>query len=175
MPMLPTPKSRARALGLPLVNGGDFVLHEQTPEAFQILVFYRGLHCPKCKDYLRDIERRYEALCNQGLSIVAISMDSKDRAETTKSDWDLKNLPVAHSLGLLDAKAYGLFISDGRPDSNEPDLFSEPALFVIKPDGAIYAEYVQNTPFGRPPIADIAAGLDYVIQHDYPTRGTSVA
>lgn len=175
MPLLPTPKSRAPELDVPLVGGGNFNLHDQKPDAFTILVFYRGLHCPKCQDQLKDIDAQFSGLSDQGLNVIAVTMDDAARAEKAKADWGLKHLPIAYSLSILTAKEYGLFLSDARKGSDEPNIFAEPAIFVIKPDGAIYAEYVQNTPFGRPPIADIAAGLKFVVESGYPTRGTSVA
>lgn len=170
-----TPKSPLPDLDLPLVGGGQFKPTQSDVKDFQILVFYRGLHCPKCKDHLRDIDSQFKDLSDQGLSLTAISMDSQERAEQTKADWGIEHLPIAYGLGILDAKAYGLFLSDKREGSDEPALFSEPAIMVAKPDGALYAQYIQNTPFGRPPMKDIAAGLAFVKKHDYPTRGTSVA
>ncbi len=176
MPELINPKSRVPELDLPLVGGGQFDLHEtSSPEKFTIIVAYRGLHCPKCKAQLQEIDPRVSELKTKGYSILAISMDGEERAVKAVTDWDLKNIPVAYDMGLLTAKAWGLFISDKHKGSEEPDLFSEPGLFVIKPDGSLYAEYIQNTPFGRPPLDDIIQGLEFVVKHDYPVRGTSVA
>lgn len=170
------PKSRFPELDLPLVTGGRFDLHESaSPDKFTLLVVYRGLHCPKCKDQLQEIDPRVKALSSQGYNIVAASMDTKDRAKTTVIEWDIKDLPVAHDMSLLTAKSLGLFISDGREGSKEPTIFSEPGLFVIKPDGSLYAQYLQNTPFGRPDFEDIIQGLEFVIANDYPVRGASVA
>lgn len=175
MPTLIHPQSRMPDLDLPLVSGGHFDIADARPEKFLLMVFYRGLHCPKCEAQLKAIDAQYDKLTSEGYEIVAISMDSQERAEKTKDEWDIRTLPLAYNLPLLSAKAYGLFISDGRPDSDEPKIFSEPALFVVKPDRSLYAQYVQNTPFGRPPLDDIVEGLEFVLENDYPTRGTSTA
>lgn len=53
----------------------------------------------------------------------------------------------------------------------EPALFSEPGLFLIKPDGALYYGLVQTMSFVRPQIADLPAAIDVVFAHDYPARG----
>ena len=169
------PQSKVPALNVPLIGGGEFTMAEASPENFQIIVFYRGLHCPKCQAQLKDIDGKMEDLKSRGYDVIAISMDSEEKAQKTKKEWNIDNLPLGYGLPLMTAKAYGLFISDGRPDSKEPKIFSEPGLFVVKPDGTLYAEYLQNTPFGRPPISDIADGLDFVVKNDYPIRGTSVA
>ncbi|MGJ8559312.1 MAG: peroxiredoxin-like family protein [Litorimonas sp.] len=174
MPTLMTPKSRIPTIEVPLVSGGLFNMAEASPENFQIIVAYRGLHCPKCKAQLQAIEPLVADIRADGHDIVAVSMDSEERAQQAKEDWGLNDLPVAHSLELLDAKSLGLFISDSISDK-EPHIFSEPGVFVVRPDGTLYAEVIQNTPFGRPDMEDLVNGLNYVVKNDYPTRGTSVA
>lgn len=175
MPELINPQSRVPDMDLPLIQGGRFDIHEMTPETFTLVIAYRGLHCPKCKDQLQRIDPKVEDLKSRGYEIVAVSMDNEERARKTQSDWEIENLPIAYNMGLLMAKSWGLFISDQREGSEEPKLFSEPGLFVVKPDGSLYAQYIQNTPFGRPPLDDVISGLEFVVEHDYPTRGTSVA
>jgi len=176
MPELINPESQVPELDLPLVGGGTFDLHERSaPEKFTIVAAYRGLHCPKCKAQLQAIEPMVAELKVKGFDVVAVSMDDEERASKAAEEWGLKELPVAYDMGLLKAKEWGLFISDQREGSEEPVLFSEPGLFVVKPDGSLYAEYVQNTPFGRPPLDDIISGLEFVVKNDYPVRGTSVA
>jgi peroxiredoxin len=168
------PKSKVPTIELPLVSGGTFNMAEASPENFQIIVAYRGLHCPKCKAQLKAIEPLVADIRADGHDIVAISMDTEERAQQAKTDWELEDLPIAHSLELLDAKSLGLFISDSISDK-EPKIFSEPGVFVVRPDGTLYAEIVQNTPFGRPDMEEIVEGLNFVVKNDYPTRGTSVA
>lgn len=176
MPELINPKSRVPELDLPLVGGGQYDLHNaKRPEKFTIVVAYRGLHCPKCKSQLQTIDPMVSDLKSKGYDILAVSMDGEARATKAVNEWDLQNIPVGYDMGLLTAKEWGLFISDKREGSDEPDLFSEPGLFVVKPDGSLYAEYLQNTPFGRPPLDDIIQGLEFVVENDYPVRGTSVA
>jgi len=151
-------------------------LHDNpSPEKFTIIIAYRGLHCPKCKEQLKNIDPMIPDLKSKGYNLVAVSMDGEDRAKKAVEEWGLKNISVAYDMGLLKAKEWGLFVSDKREGSEEPARFSEPGLFVVKPDGSLYAEYIQNTPFGRPPMDDIISGLEYVVEHKYPVRGTSVA
>lgn len=173
MTQLINPKSKVPALTVPTVGGGSFSIFEATPENFQIIVAYRGKHCPKCKAQLQDIDPMVDDLKSRGFDVVAISMDSEERANDTVKEWDLKNLTVGYDLSLLTAKAYGLFISDAISDK-EPKLFSEPGVFVVKPDGTLYAEFVQNTPFSRPDMKELASGLEYAVKNDYPVRGTSL-
>ena len=53
----------------------------------------------------------------------------------------------------------------------EPERFSEPALYLIRPDGTLYFGSVQTMPFARPHFADILAAVDYVLKNNYPARG----
>ena len=43
MPRLPVP-----ALKVPTLTHGDYSLAADAPQAFSLIVFYRGLHCPLC-------------------------------------------------------------------------------------------------------------------------------
>ena len=48
---------------------------------------------------------------------------------------------------------------------------SEPALYLIRPDGTLYFGSVQTMPFARPHFSDIIAAIDYVSKNNYPARG----
>jgi hypothetical protein len=50
-------------------------------------------------------------------------------------------------------------------------LFSEPGVFLIKPDQTLYYGSTQTMPFARPSFADLLAAVDFAIQKDYPARG----
>lgn len=174
MPQLLNPKSQLPTLDVPLVGGDRFVLADSNPDYFQLVVIYRGVHCPKCKKQLQEIDAKVADIRADGMDVVAISMDDEERAKKAVKEWDIENLPIGYDLSLLTAKELGLFLSDSISDK-EPKIFSEPALFVVKPDGALYAEYVQNTPFGRPDLEDLLSGMKFAAENKYPTRGTSVA
>lgn len=53
----------------------------------------------------------------------------------------------------------------------EPSLFSEPGVFLIRPDQSVYWLSVQSMPFARPNFAEMVQALDFVIKNDYPARG----
>jgi hypothetical protein len=51
----------------------------------------------------------------------------------------------------------------------EPAKFSEPALYLIRPDGSLYFGSVQIMPFARPHFAEIFTAIDLQPSHiDYP-------
>jgi peroxiredoxin len=166
------PDTKVPDLDLPLTNGGRYKLSEQSPENFTLLVFYRGKHCPICRNQLKDLADRIAAFTENGVGVVAISMDSEERAQHIHENWETGNVPLAYALSEDDARKWGLYISGKRPDSDEPDVFSEPGLFLVRPDMSLYFASTQNAPFTRPPLDELLQGIKYVVGNDYPTRGT---
>ena len=167
----PMPGSPLPSLQLPLVGGGTFDLSQSTAGNFTLLVFYRGYHCPICKGQLQDMQNRLEELAELGVATVAISMDDEDRASRTKAEWGLPKIDLAYGLDEETARAFGLYITSAISDK-EPAIFSEPGLFVVRPDGTLYCASIQTMPFTRPSLAELLPSLNYAISHGYPARGT---
>lgn len=169
------PRQPAPALEVDLLDGGRWSLAEQSPEAFTLVVVYRGLHCPICSTYLADLNNRVAAFRERGVEPIAISSDPRDRAEQAREKWGLDQVPVAYGLSLEAARDWGLFISSGRGRTSagveEPERFPEPGLFLVKPDGTLYAGAIQTMPFARPSFADLIKAVDFVKDRDYPARG----
>lgn len=61
-------------------SGGRFVLVATSAEHFDLLVFYRGLHCPVCVKYYLELVRLGEAFINRGVVATVVSSDGEDRA-----------------------------------------------------------------------------------------------
>ena len=167
------PGQNAPELDLPLTIDARFVLADQSPEAFTMLVFYRGKHCPICKKYLTEIGGKLDSITKRGINVFAISMDSEERAMVSHEEWETHDLPLAHSMSEDKAREWGLYISEKREGSEEPDRFSEPGLSLIRPDGTIFMAQMQSAPFTRPDIDQLMENLDFVMKNDYPARGTA--
>lgn len=165
------PRQATPTLQLPLAGGGKYILGRVPVTAFTLLVFYRGLHCPICKVQLTDLERKLPEFEKRGVDVVAVSTDSKERAERTKADWHLENVKLAYGLDLHAARAWGLYISAAKPGSDEPAYFIEPAIYLVRPDGTLYFSSVQTMPFARPHLSDILSAIDFVKEKNYPARG----
>ncbi len=157
-------------LDLPTAGGGRFVLSEQKPKSFTMVVVYRGLHCPICKSYLGDLNRRAEEFAALGVIPVAVTSDNAERAEEAKTKWGLDKLPLAYGMTIADGRAWGLSVSRGITDK-EPAEFLEPGLFLVKPDRTLYAASVQTMPFARPNFAEVAGAIKFVTEKNYPARG----
>ena len=173
IPSQPVPELSVRTVG-----GSTWNMSEQSPENFTLVVFFRGLHCPICANYLCDLQRKLSDFTKQGVNVIAISSDSKERAEKTAEDWGLDELTLGYGLDLITARRWGLFVSTGRgPTSSgieETRLFNEPGLYLIRPDGTLYFGSVQTMPFSRPILAEILNGVKFVLEKNYPARGQVV-
>lgn len=164
------PKTEVPDLEVALINDTQWSLRAQQSETFTLLVFYRGLHCPICRKYLEALAEKLEDFSERGVHLIAISCDSEERAKKAGNEWDITDLPVGFDLTIDTAKDWGLYISKGISDK-EPELFSEPGLFLIRPDHTLYASAVQTMPFARPNWDDILNAIDYVEKKQYPARG----
>ena len=174
MPRQPVPD-----LQVPTLAHGDFVLSADVAPRFTMLVFYRGLHCPICLRYLLELARLLPEFSQRGVKVLALSADTHERASAMADKLGAPDLRVGHSLPLATARAWGLYISASRGMTSagveEPALFSEPGVFLVKPDGSLYFGAVQTMPFARPHFDELLAALDFVIAKDYPARGEQAA
>ena len=174
-PVALMPRQTVPALDLALTSGGRYVSGQNSGERFDLLVFYRGLHCPICAKYLLELERLGEEFQKRGVRIVAISSDEVTRGQAMAEKVQGRFIEFAYGLDLGLARQWGLYISTSKGKTSigleEPALFSEPGVFLIKPDQTLYYGSTQTMPFARPSFGDLLAAVDFAIQKDYPARG----
>ena len=53
----------------------------------------------------------------------------------------------------------------------EPGLFSEAALYMVRSNGDLFFGSVQTMPFARPSFTDVLNAKKLVLDKDYPGRG----
>ncbi len=169
------PRQQVPEISLPTVGGENWSLSEQLPQNFTMIVIYRGLHCPICATYLKDLNSKIEKFSERGVNVFVASSDTQERAEKAKTDWGLDKLTIGYGLSLEKGRELGLYISTSKGKTStgvvEPDLFIEPGLFLVRPNSELYFATVQTMPFARPSFTDILGALDFVIKNDYPGRG----
>jgi len=168
------PRQPAPDLEIATLDGGTWSLSAQKPGSFTMVVFYRGLHCPICSNYLAQLNAALPEFRERGVEAIAISTDGEDRARKAKERWEIADLLLGYGLSLDTARDWGLFVSSSRHEK-EPERFNEPGLFLVKPDGTLYFAQVQSGPFTRPPLDQLLKAIDFVGQNDYPARGDLVA
>lgn len=169
------PRQNVPGLIVETVSAGTFDIANDNPDFATLVVFYRGLHCPICATYLKELARLTSDFAEKGVKTIAISSDDEDRTKQMADKVGNENLRFGYGLPLDVAKAWGLFISTSRGktsiDIMEPDLFSEPGVFLVKSDGTLYFSAIQTMPFVRPHFQEMIGALDFVQKNDYPARG----
>ena len=152
-----------------LINGDTIRLSEETSN-WTLLVVYRGLHCPICKDYAAKLENKLSKLRDINTQLILISADPKEKATIFAEELDLKS-KIGYGLTIDQMRKLGLYLSEPRP--NEVDyVFPEPGLFLINPKGKIHIIEISNAPFVRPDIDLILRGINHIQENNYPIRGT---
>lgn len=166
----PIPKSQAPELEVNLLRGGSWNLKDQNPDFFTMIVFYRGLHCPICKKYLEKLNEIHDDLEDKGVQVIAVSMDPEARARKSKMDWVIDKLTIGYDMDKDTASSWGLFLSNSISASETP-VFSEPGLFLVKPNNEVYYANMSSNPWGRPFLPSFVQLMDFIKQSGYPARG----
>jgi peroxiredoxin len=173
------PRQPVPALSVPTLAHGDFTLASDAAQHFTLVVFYRGLHCPICLKYLLELGRLLPDFEQRGVKVIALSSDTAERAQAMADKVRAPDLRMGHSLPLAVARAWGLYISTSRGMTSigveEPALFSEPGVFLVRPDGTLYYGAVQTMPFARPHFDELRDALDFALAKNYPARGEYTA
>ena len=169
------PRQSVPALNVPTLAHGDFKLAEDAAPNFTLVVFYRGLHCPICLKYLLELGRLQPEFEQRGVKVIALSSDGRERAQAMANKLKAPDLRMGYDLGLANAREWGLYVSTSRGVTSigieEPALFSEPGVFIVRPDGTLYYGAVQTMPFARPHFDELLAAVDFALAKNYPARG----
>jgi peroxiredoxin len=170
---MPTSKLQAGSempkMSLPKVGGGEMDL--SSAKGWQMLVVYRGKHCPICRTYLKTLDGLLDQFKAASTEVVAVSADTKDKAETEAKEEGWR-FPVGYNLSLEQMRSLGLYISEPRSPQETDRPFPEPGLFVINPDGKLQIVDVSNAPFARPELNAVLRGIKFIQEKQYPIRGT---
>ena len=169
------PRETVPALQVSTLAHGPFDLATDGAENFTLVVFYRGLHCPICTKYLLELGRLQPEFEQRGVKVIALSGDTEERAQAMADKLKAPSLRMGYGVPLAVAKQWGLYISTSRGTTSigieEPGLFAEPGVFIVRPDTALYYGAVQTMPFARPHFDELLAAIDFALAKNYPARG----
>lgn len=169
------PRQPVPDLTVPVVDGGTWSIREAKGDPFTMVVVYRGLHCPICKKYLNDLQSKLPEFEKRGVEVLVVSSDDGERAKKAKAEWGLSELTIGYGMDLETARRWGLYVSTSNGVTSagveEPAMFAEPGIFMVRPDRTLYFASTQTMPFARPRFEDILPALDFVIAKNYPARG----
>ncbi len=159
---------------VPQVGGGELELGKpRGGNDWQLVVVYRGRHCPLCARYLVNLERVKDSFAKIGVDVVAVSGDPEEKAVAMVEKKGL-DFPVGYGLSIEQMKELGLYISSPRSPQETDRPFSEPGLFVVNAEGTVQLADISNAPFARPELDVLLSGLEFIRdpENEYPIRGT---
>ncbi|MEZ5707351.1 MAG: redoxin domain-containing protein [Burkholderiaceae bacterium] len=141
-------------------------------ETFDLLVFYRGLHCPICAKYLLELERLAPEFASRGVQVVAISSDSQERGQLMAEKIKAAGVRVAYGLVFTPAPQWGLYISTSRGTTSIRSgraRLVQRARVLMRPDGTLAWCGAGHARCARVPGP---VGRDqFAAGQDYPARG----
>ncbi|MDO1486849.1 AhpC/TSA family [Rhodococcus rhodochrous] len=165
------PRQPVPTLDVPLVGGSRWALADQHPENFSLVVFYRGVHCPMCRSHVTELDSLMDKFAEVGVtSVVAVSGDDEGRAKRAVEEWDITRVPIGYGLSIESMREWGLHVSKAIKEG-QPNEFSEPGLFIIRPDGTLYAAVQTTMPFLRPHLDEVVETIRWINDNNYPARG----
>jgi len=172
------PDDTMPAIDAELAGGGNWHIAQEQPENLSLLVFYCGLQCPICRKWLGELERLLPQFERLGVSAIALSTDTRERAERTKREWDLTNLRIGYGVEPEDARKAGVYLSEGGGTTpsgfEEMTLYTEPAVLAVKPDGTLYMAWTQSGPHARPHMGEVLSAIEGALAHGLPPpRGSA--
>ncbi|MEM8937222.1 MAG: redoxin domain-containing protein [Pseudomonadota bacterium] len=164
----PVPGSRMPDMTLPTLGGDTRALFAaKDKQNWQLLVVYRGKHCPVCTIYLSELNEQVKVLTDLGIDILAVSADSEDRAKAQMSEVK-PDFDVAYGLTLEQMKTLGLYISGPKNGVDVEGPFAEPALFAVDDLQDLRIVDFSNVPFARPDLSRIVRGLRFLREREEP-------
>ncbi|WP_417348805.1 redoxin family protein [Ferrimonas sp.] len=156
-------------------TGGELITLgvPQSGADWQMVVVYRGRHCPLCTRYLNEIEKLKQEFFKLGVDIVAVSADSRAQVAAHLPELNV-SYPIAFGLSVEQMQQLGLYISHPRSAQETDHPFAEPGLYVVNEQGQIQVLDLSNGPFARPELGILLSGLAFIRNPDnnYPIRGT---
>jgi peroxiredoxin len=139
---------------------------------WQLLVVYRGKHCPVCRRYLKVMNDLLDEFRANKVEVAVVSGDPKEKAETEVGEEGWR-FPVGYDLTPEQMRALGLYISTPRSEQETDRPFPEPGLFLVTPDNKAQIIDISNAPWSRPDLNAILGGVKMIQERSYPIRGTA--
>jgi peroxiredoxin len=165
-PGTPMPAFRVRG-----VSGEELSIGRA--DNWELVVVYRGKHCPLCSRYLSTLNRLLDDFRSLGIRVIALSADPREKAESQAAEESWR-FPIGYDLTVDQMRLLGLYVSAPRSPKETDRPFSEPGLFLVNPQGRLHVVDVSNAPFARPDLQTLLDGLRFLLANDYPVRGTLV-
>jgi len=149
---------------------GDTLNLGGNTNGWQLLIVYRGKHCGRCKPYLNQVESMQSRWNAAGFDVVAVSADTAEKAAADIAEYGW-SFPVGCELSVSTMHELGLYVSDPLSPDETDRPFAEPAVFCLRPDGAVQIAAISNGPSARPDLEALLDGMIFTIENNKPARG----
>lgn len=169
--------SKFPTLTVPQLGGDEVTLGApQGGRDWQLVVVYRGMHCPMCTSYLKELNTLLPEFHALGVDVVAASADPESKA-ADQIAMVAPDYPVGYDLSITQMHQLGLYVSQPRSAQETDQPFAEPGIFVVNADGEVQVTDISNAPFARPDLKTLLGGLRFIKnpENNYPIRGTLAA
>lgn len=171
----PTAGAAFPTMIVPRLGGGDLALGKpENGHDWQMIVVYRGKHCPICTSYLKELNTLLADFNGLGVDVVAVSADPVEKAQA-QMELVSPTYAVGYDLSTDQMRQLGVYISNPRSPEETDRPFSEPGLFVVNADANTQLVDISNAPFVRPELAKLVGGIGFIRnpENNYPIRGTA--
>ncbi|ASM49420.1 hypothetical protein PESP_a1282 [Pseudoalteromonas espejiana DSM 9414] len=149
------------------------IVDRVSEKPWKMIVVYRGQHCPKCTEQLNELATMHDDFSKAGVEVVAVSADSEAQLKKHFEKIDV-NFPLYYNLTIEQMTDLGLYISEPRSDAETDHPFAEPCIIVLNEDNQVQMLDKSNSPFVRPSLKQVLAGIKFSRENDYPIRGTFI-
>jgi peroxiredoxin len=160
MPLL-NPGDPFPRLTITTAGGQSLTIPDAFAGDFGVVLFYRGSWCPYCNAQLRAFERAGRELADNGIRVVALSVDDKETTTALVARHKL-SFPVGYG---ADARAVsGLTGAFVNPDP----VYLQSTGFVLDPAGKVVVSVYSSGAVGRLVPDDVTGLVRYRRGHTAP-------
>jgi peroxiredoxin len=160
MPLL-NPGDPFPRLTIETAGGQSLTIPDAFAGEFAAVLFYRGAWCPYCNAQLRAFERAGQALGDNGIRVVALSVDDKETTAALVEKHKL-TFPVGYGADAASVAALtGAFVNPGP-------VYLQSTDFVLDPAGKVIVSVYSSGAIGRLVPDDVIGLVRYVREHSAP-------
>jgi peroxiredoxin len=157
MPLL-TPGDPFPRLTITTADGQALTLPDALAGDFAVVLFYRGAWCPYCNAQLRAFERASQTLADNGIRVVALSVDDKETTAALVAKHKLA-FPVGYGADAPAVAALtGAFV-------NPDPVYLQSTDFVLDPAGNVVVSVYSSGAIGRLVPDDVVGLVRYLREH----------
>jgi peroxiredoxin len=153
-----TPGDQFPRLTITTAEGQELTLPDALAGDFGVVLFYRGAWCPYCNAQLRAFERASQTLADNGIRVVALSVDDKEATAALVAKHKL-TFPVGYGADAPAVAALtGAFV-------NPDPVYLQSTDFVLDPVGNVVVSVYSSGAIGRLVPDDVVGLVRYLREH----------